>query len=431
VTRVFPSGDRLPANCLKFYVHFSAPMREGREIFEQIQIVSEDGEVVPDPWRRVELWSTDAKRLTLWIHPGRIKRGVNLREEFGPVLRPNQKYRLVIPKRVLGANGMKLEAEFSKAFETTAEDHTRPLPKHWQIDAPSVGTREPLQIRFGKSLDRAQLLRMITVVASDGRTIRGSISIGSGESTWNFRPSENWMNNRHQLIVDGRLEDAAGNTPLRPFDNDLGSRTLVAPRLSITFTPSFKPKDWIEPGEKREREYSQATPLSLTQEGPSSDEIPMKPYTAEIEIELPRDRVIELFDNSDNVFKWQNGLQSFDHVEGEPGQPGAVSKLVYDDGKHRIELTETVTKRNLPDEFDGTYEWSSGMNTLNNRFIEIGPNRTKWESTCEYEFRGFMLKLMGIFAPGMFRKQNLKFMENFKRFAETGYDVRDEANQAD
>ncbi len=38
---------------------------------------------------------------------------------------------------------------------------------------------------------------------------------------------------------------------------------------------------------------------------------------------------------------------------------------------------------------------------------------------------------MGIFAPGMFRKQNLKFMENFKRFAETGYDVRDEANQAD
>ena len=243
VTRVFPSGDRLPANCLKFYVHFSAPMREGREIFEQIQIVAEDGEVVPDPWRRVELWSTDAKRLTLWIHPGRIKRGVNLREEFGPVLRPNQKYHLVIPKRVLGANGMKLEAEFSKAFETTAEDHTRPLPKHWQIDAPSVGTREPLQIRFGKSLDRAQLLRMITVVASDGRTIRGSISIGSGESTWNFRPSENWMNNRHQLIVDGRLEDAAGNTPLRPFDNDLGSRTLVAPRLSITFTPSFKPKD--------------------------------------------------------------------------------------------------------------------------------------------------------------------------------------------
>ena len=64
-------------------------------------------------------------------------------------------------------------------------------------------------------------------------------------------------------------------------------------------------------------------------------------------------------------------------IESEPGQPGAVSKLVYDDGKHRIELTETVTNRNLPDEFDGTYEWSSGMNTLNNRFIEIGPNRTK------------------------------------------------------
>ena len=52
----------------------------------------------------------------------------------------------------------------------------------------------------------------------------------------------------------------------------------------------------------------------------------MKAYTVAIEIDLPRDRVIELFDNPDNLFKWQTGLQSFDHLSGEPGQPGAKSK---------------------------------------------------------------------------------------------------------
>lgn len=152
----------------------------------------------------------------------------------------------------------------------------------------------------------------------------------------------------------------------------------------------------------------------------------MKPYTVEIEIDLPRDRVIDLFDNPDNMFKWQPGLQSFEHVSGEPGQPGARSRLVYLNGKREFELFEVVTERNLPDEFNGHYEWPGGRNTLRNRFIELGPNRTKWESTCEYELTGLMERIMGTFFPGVFRKQNLLFLRNFKAFCEEGRDVRDE-----
>jgi hypothetical protein len=151
----------------------------------------------------------------------------------------------------------------------------------------------------------------------------------------------------------------------------------------------------------------------------------MKPYTVAIEIALPRGHVIELFDDPENLFKWQTGLVSFEHLSGEPGQPGAKSKLVYVSGKHRIELIETVTERNLPDEFNGTYEWQGGKNTLRNRFIALGPDRTKWESTCAYEFSSLMMKLMGFFFPGMFRNQNLSFLKNFKEFAEEGRDVNE------
>ena len=149
----------------------------------------------------------------------------------------------------------------------------------------------------------------------------------------------------------------------------------------------------------------------------------MKPYTISIEIDLPREKVIELFDNADNMYHWQNGLQSFEHISGEPGQAGAKSKLVYIHGKHTIELIETITKRNLPDEFDGSYEWSDGKNTLENRFIIVAPNRTRWESTCSYQMKSLFMKLMGLLMPGSFKKQNLKFMENFKAFAETGASV--------
>jgi len=151
----------------------------------------------------------------------------------------------------------------------------------------------------------------------------------------------------------------------------------------------------------------------------------MKSYTVEIEIDLPRDRVIELFDNPENLLKWQKGLQSFEPVSGEPGQPGAKSKLVFLNGKHRIELIETITERNLPDEFNGTYEWKGGRNTLRNRFIRLGPDRTRWECTCEYQFSSFMLKTMGLLLPGMFRKQHLSFLKSFKAFAENGVNVND------
>ena len=153
----------------------------------------------------------------------------------------------------------------------------------------------------------------------------------------------------------------------------------------------------------------------------------MKPYTVFVDIDLPRDEVIAKFDNPDNLLYWQEGLQSFTHLEGEPGQPGAKSKLVFKLGKRDLELIEEVHRRELPDHFDGSYTWKGGYNTLENRFIELAPDRTRWESTCSYRFDSLMLKLMGVLMPGAFRKQQQKYLDNFKAFCETGFDVREQA----
>jgi hypothetical protein len=92
---IYPSGDTVPANHLKFYLHFSAPMREG-VFLEHCRLLDATGKPVLEPFRETELWSEDHRRLTLWLHPGRQKTGVNLNDEFGPVLQPNQSYTLVI-----------------------------------------------------------------------------------------------------------------------------------------------------------------------------------------------------------------------------------------------------------------------------------------------------------------------------------------------
>ena len=142
-------------------------------------------------------------------------------------------------------------------------------------------------------------------------------------------------------------------------------------------------------------------------------------YTREIVIELPRDRVIELFDDADNLSKWQEGLQSFEHVSGEPGQPGATSRLIYEHRGRHVEMIETVTRRDLPDEFTCTYETEGVWNLMNNRFSEEGPDRTRWIAETEFRCSALKMRLMFIFMRFLFTRQTLKGLRDFKTFAES------------
>jgi carbon monoxide dehydrogenase subunit G len=140
-------------------------------------------------------------------------------------------------------------------------------------------------------------------------------------------------------------------------------------------------------------------------------------YSNEIEINLPVQRVIELFDNPANMSKWQPGLISFEPISGTPGQPGAKSKLKYIMGKREVEMIETITVRNLPREFSGTYESKGVFNDMKNYFTQTANNKTKWVHQCEFKFSG-MMKLVGWLMPGAFKKQSQKYLDFFKAFAE-------------
>jgi hypothetical protein len=115
--------------------------------------------------------------------------------------------------------------------------------------------------------------------------------------------------------------------------------------------------------------------------------------------------------------KWQEGFISFEHVSGNAGEEGAKSKLKYKMGKREVEMIETIIKRRLPDEFNGSYEAKGVFNIVENKFIDNGDS-TKWIVNNEFQFKGFM-KLIAFFMPGAFKKQTLKFMNDFKNFTES------------
>ena len=65
-------------------------------------------------------------------------------------------------------------------------------------------------------------------------------------------------------------------------------------------------------------------------------------YSNEIVIDLPREKVIELFDNVENLEKWQPGFLGFEHISGESGKEGSKSKMMYQMGKRKVEMIETA-----------------------------------------------------------------------------------------
>jgi hypothetical protein len=258
VEKVYPSADVLPANHLRFYLHFSRPMRGGQAIFDQIRILDANGEEVTDPWLRDELWDSDGRMLILYIHPGRIKWGILLRLLLGPVLEPGREYTLVLSRELLDADGRRLGKEFRKKFRTTAEDRVRVELSDWKVTTPPAGTTEPVALALPKSFDRLGLEGRVKVVDAAGKPVAGRVEIGPAERSWKFHPRAAWSAGAYRIRVEGELEDTAGNTPLSPFDVDLDTPKRPPQSLDLPFRPrtavptsgaSARPAAQVRPGE--------------------------------------------------------------------------------------------------------------------------------------------------------------------------------------
>lgn len=146
-------------------------------------------------------------------------------------------------------------------------------------------------------------------------------------------------------------------------------------------------------------------------------------YSTEITIDLPRDETLKIFNNPENMKHWQRGLMGYKMLSGTPGKEGAKMELHYQMGKREVVMIETIIKEELPDLWHATYDAKGVHNFQKNFFHELENSKTRWVSETEFEFSGIFMKLMGRLMPKAFKKQTLKFMEDFKAFAEEGISV--------
>ncbi len=138
----------------------------------------------------------------------------------------------------------------------------------------------------------------------------------------------------------------------------------------------------------------------------------------EAEIRASRDLVWATFDDPDNLSRWQPTLESYTHMAGEPGQPGAVSELVYDENGKKVTMTETVTERRKPHFMAGTYDNDWATSRIVNHFEEIDDNTTRFISYTNMNFKGIM-KIMSVFVSRSIRARAEADLNRFKLLVET------------
>lgn len=252
VTEIYPTASELPENLLKFYLHFSAPMSRGRAS-EHLRLLDATGRELPYPFvaPHQELWNRTQDRLTLILDPGRIKRNVGPNLEMGPPLLAGGTFRLVIDQAWLDGQGQPMVQGFEKDFSVTAADHLLPSIDDWHLEPPQ-SPMAPLILHFPEPFDHALLHRLLRVFPSGDSAVpdqvegqvEGTILVGKEERVWSFTPTQPWTPGSYQLRAASGLEDLAGNTFHRAFDEALASSSAPGHSSSSESSPGVETRSF-------------------------------------------------------------------------------------------------------------------------------------------------------------------------------------------
>ncbi len=138
-----------------------------------------------------------------------------------------------------------------------------------------------------------------------------------------------------------------------------------------------------------------------------------------IDIDRSIELVTKIFADPQYLGEYQDGFIKKVLVSGEPGQTGSVSKMYYENRKHKMELTETIISNQLPDLFEASFYHIHMDNTMKCKFKALSPNQTRYQYTYEYtRINWLMPRLMAILFPSMYKRPAEKWLRQFKEFVE-------------
>ena len=230
ILSIFPKNDTVPENLLKIYLQFSHPMSEG-QTEKYIHLIKNEKDTLTDVFLflQLKLWNEDRTVLTLWFHPGRIKRHLQPNLKSGAPLVEKENYQLFVSKEWRDNQGRNLEKDFFHSFYVGKRDSVAPNIENWQLHLPKSSSKSALQIKFIAPLDHFSLMECLHITTKEGNRINGSFTATELDKEVHFIPNDPWKEMEYVIEIESRLEDLAGNNLNRVFDRD-----ITQPKKGIT-----------------------------------------------------------------------------------------------------------------------------------------------------------------------------------------------------
>jgi len=135
-------------------------------------------------------------------------------------------------------------------------------------------------------------------------------------------------------------------------------------------------------------------------------------------IDASLETVWAAFNNAADKGRWLLNFESYTHTSGDPGQPGAIAELSFNEKGKMLIVKETITECREPDFLSAIYDSKYASTIIVNHFRLVDKNTTRWSSWCNFTFKGFM-KIMALFLAGTIRKRTEDDMHRFKLLVET------------
>lgn len=220
--KIYPSGNLLPENLLRFYIYFQTPMTQGQSL-DYIKLIDKSGKIDEHAFMQFkeELWSSDGKRLTLLFDPGRIKRGVSTNMKQGPSLENEQQYTLSISNEWIDIYGQTLGINSTNKITISDAYRKKMKIEEWNITTPTAGSKDKLTLRFDRIIDHALIQSMIQIRNLDDNLIEGYWDILDYEQQIKFVPKSTWKKGNYKIQIDTHIEDVAGNNLQNLLDHPI------------------------------------------------------------------------------------------------------------------------------------------------------------------------------------------------------------------
>lgn len=214
VEAVFPSSQNVPRNILFFHIQFSTSMRYDISGYENVRILDNSGTELPLLWRQRSYWLEDQKLLVLMIHPGKVKRGIEMDIPF----QIGETYTLEVLPTMKDVQGKNIAQPYQHPFTITKEDYDSPKILFDDFKLPKADSRKPITLLFSEGMDHSSILSGVKVYDANNQQMEGVFSWDANDQVFDFTPNKPWGIGKYEIVFEKKVCDFANNRLNRPFE---------------------------------------------------------------------------------------------------------------------------------------------------------------------------------------------------------------------